>query len=88
MDNGKTRTLWGVGLESAVAGYSKGERLRLEDKGTEKVQWIERMKDGREIEKNGDRRVWDCRSLTRESEVMKGFRVSGMPERDDGPDVA
>ncbi|EPV5998181.1 LPD7 domain-containing protein [Escherichia coli] len=88
MDNGKTRTLWGVGLESVVAGYNKGERLRLEDKGTEKVQWIEKMKDGREIEKNGDRRVWDCRSLTRESEVMKGFRVSGMPERDDGPDVA
>lgn len=88
MDNGKTRTLWGVGLESAVRGFQNGDRVKLADKGVEPVTWKETLKDGSVVEKSGDRRIWEGLSLTREAEMMKGFRISNDPGyENDGPGV-
>ncbi|MEA7079129.1 hypothetical protein ONO00_21600, partial [Salmonella enterica subsp. enterica serovar Montevideo] len=58
------------------------------DKGVEPVTWKETLKDGRVVEKSGDRRIWEGTSLTREAEIMKGFRVSNMEHDNDGPDIA
>ncbi|EKC4415804.1 relaxase [Salmonella enterica] len=88
MEDGKTRTLWGVGLENVVRDFQNGERVKLKDKGVEPVTWKETLKDGRVVEKSGDRRIWEGTSLTREAEIMKGFRVSNMEHDNDGPDIA
>ncbi|EFR9030054.1 relaxase, partial [Salmonella enterica] len=88
MEDGKTRTLWGGGLENVVRDFQNGERVKLKDKGVEPVTWKETLKDGRVVEKSGDRRIWEGTSLTREAEIMKGFRVSNMEHDNDGPDIA
>lgn len=71
MVDGKTKTLWGVGLENVVNGLQIGERVKLEDRGIEHVKWQEEQKDGSFIDKSGQRRIWDCSPLARERENDK-----------------
>lgn len=71
MADGKTKTLWGVGLENAVNGLQNGERVKLEDRGVEHVKWQEEQKDGSFIDKSGQRRIWEGSPLDRERENDK-----------------
>lgn len=87
LENGKTRTLWGVGLQDAVQGLRPGDHTRFEDKGTERVNWTETRKDGTTVEKSGDRRIWEAeptdwaRQQERKAELNPDHNT-------DGPDVA
>lgn len=87
LENGKTRTLWGVGLQDAVQGLRPGDHVRFEDKGTECVNWTETQKDGSIVEKTGDRRIWEAeptdwaRQQERKAELTPDHNT-------DGPDVA
>lgn len=87
LENGKTRTLWGVGLQDAVQGLRQGDHTRFEDKGTERVNWTETRKDGTTVEKSGDRRIWEAeptdwaRQQERKAELNPDHNT-------DGPDVA
>ncbi|HAS8353837.1 TPA: molybdopterin-guanine dinucleotide biosynthesis protein MobB, partial [Vibrio vulnificus] len=71
MADGKTKTLWGVGLESAVDGLRNGERVKFKDRGVEHVKWQEEQKDGSFAEKSGQRRIWEGTPLDRERENDK-----------------
>lgn len=83
MENGKTRTLWGVGLQDAVQGLRSGEHVRFEDKGTERVSWTETRKDGSTVEKSGNRRTWEAeptdweRQQERRAELNPGQNTDG-----------
>lgn len=71
MADGKTKTLWGVGLENAVDGLRNGERVKFEDRGVEHIKWQEEQKDGSFAEKSGQRRIWEGSPLDRERENDK-----------------
>ncbi|WP_239686294.1 MULTISPECIES: LPD7 domain-containing protein [Serratia] len=86
MDDGRTHTLWGVGLESAVEGLKANERVQFVDKGVEPVRWTETLDDGSTVAKSGNRRVWEGEPLEREREQKHD--VSTPQIEDDGPDVA
>lgn len=68
LDSGKERTLWGVGLQSALAdaAYQVGDRIRLTDLGTHTVQVVENGPDGQPYTKDAERREWSCESLSPE----------------------
>ncbi|OSK14530.1 putative relaxase [Escherichia coli M056] len=85
MENGKTRTLWGVGLRDAVQGLRQGEHVRFEDKGTRRVNWTETRKDGSTVEKSGARRIWAAEPTdwARQQE-----RKAELNPDTDGPDVS
>lgn len=88
MDDGNTRTLWGVGLSDAMKGLRPGDEIRIEDKGTHQVNWTETDKDGVTVEKSGERRVWEAeptdweRSQERQAELS-----SDNNQNTDGPGV-
>lgn len=84
MDDGRTHTLWGVGLASAVEGLKTHERVQFVDKGVEPVRWTETLDDGSTVAKSGNRRVWEGEPLEREHK----HDVSTPQVEDDGPDVA
>lgn len=86
MDDGRTHSLWGVGLESAVEGLKANERVQFVDKGVEPVRWTETLDDGSTVAKSGNRRVWEGEPLEREREQKHD--VSTPQIEDDGPDVA
>lgn len=66
--DGSIRTLWGVGLEKAVAGLHTDELVQFEDKGVAPVKWTEMQADGKSINKSGQRRIWQATSIDRHHE--------------------
>jgi len=91
-EDGKIRTLWGVGLQDAVSGLKQGERVKFEDKGVEEGRWTEMLKEGSTVEKSTQRRIWEGSSLDGEREQHPGKPVAPQHPTDDyhydGPDVA
>ncbi len=87
MEDGKTRTLWGVGLQDAVKGLRPGDHTRFEDKGTECVNWTETLKDGSTIEKSGNRRIWEAEPTDWERQQERKAELNS-DHNTDGPDVA
>lgn len=85
MENGKTRTLWGVGLRDAVQGLRPGDNVRFEDKGTERVSWTETRKDGTTVEKSGDRRIWEAEPTDWARQQERRAELN--PDHNTGPDV-
>ncbi|MGX5056792.1 hypothetical protein ACWKX9_24585 [Enterobacter asburiae] len=83
--NGKTRTLWGVGLQDAVQGLRSGDHTRFEDKGTERVSWSETLKDGSTVEKSGNRRTWHAEPTDWSRQQERRAELSGADA--DGPGV-
>ncbi|WP_233983699.1 hypothetical protein [Pectobacterium versatile] len=59
--------------------------MKLADKGVESVTWNEIQKDGSEVEKSGDRRVWEGSLLSREIDLPT---YSDTDRDNDGPGVA
>ncbi|WP_411566786.1 LPD7 domain-containing protein (plasmid) [Pseudomonas orientalis] len=70
-DTGKDRTLWGAGLADAMvqSQLKRGDRVRIEDKGTVPVTLQLRQEDGSMVEKPGYRREW---SVEPETVLMDG----------------
>lgn len=86
LDDGSVKTLWGVGLEDAVAGLEMNEPIRLEDKGVVPVKWTETQADGKSVNKSGQRRIWQAIPMDRHHE-----NETETPQSDadcDGPEVA
>ncbi|PAV05809.1 hypothetical protein CBG25_06070 [Arsenophonus sp. ENCA] len=86
LDDGSVKTLWGVGLEDAVAGLETNELIRLEDKGVVPVKWTETQTDGKSVNKSGQRRIWQATPMDRHHE-----NETETPQSDadyDGPEVA
>ncbi|HGJ5892667.1 MAG TPA: LPD7 domain-containing protein [Arsenophonus apicola] len=86
LDDGSVKTLWGVGLEDAVAGLETNEPIRLEDKGVTPVKWTETQADGKSVNKSGERRIWQATPIDRHHE-----NETETPQSDadyDGPEVA
>jgi len=67
------RTLWGVGLASPMAesGAYPGDRVRIEDLGTEPVIVQETQPDGSVINKSSYRREWEVERETTEQDVPR-----------------
>ena len=65
------RTLWGVGLESAMQGkeLEPGDQVQLEDHGTQPVVVQEVAEDGSIHEKTTRRREWSAAQVMPEREV-------------------
>lgn len=86
LDDGSVKTLWGVGLEDAVAGLETNELIQLEDKGVVPVKWTETQADGKSVNKSGQRRIWQATPIDRHHE-----NETETPQSDadyDGPEVA
>lgn len=86
LDSGKERTLWGVGLESAMAdtSFEKGDRVRLIDHGTQPVSVTEAGPDGQSRTIQAERREWACESLSPAHSVQTaGAMAAFTPEQDE-----
>ncbi len=86
LDSGKERTLWGVGLEFAMAdtGFEKGDRVRLIDHGTQPVSVTEAGPDGQSRTIQAERREWACESLSPAHSVQTaGATTAFTPEQDE-----
>ena len=86
LDDGSVKTLWGVGLEDAVASLETNEPIRLEDKGVTPVKWTETQSDGKSVNKSGQRRIWQATPIDRHHE---NDTENAQSDADyDGPEVA
>ena len=67
LDSGKSRTVWGVGLQDAMsnqqATFKEGDRIRLEDLGTVPVQVPVTQSDGSVVQTTTNRREWSAELL-------------------------
>ncbi len=81
------RTLWGVGLASAMeeAGAIPGDRVQIEDQGTVPVTVQERQADGSVLEKPSFRREWAVERETIEQEGPMALDEAPTAERAAGP---
>lgn len=89
-EEGKIRTLWGVGLQDAVSDLKQGERVKFEDKGVEEVRWTEMLKEGSTVEKSAQRRIWEGSTLECAREQPSEVSVASQQYDDDhdGLDVS
>lgn len=88
MENGKTRTLWGVGLEDTVVAMQKGDRVKFEDLGQKHVTWEEQQKDGTTISRSGERTIWSGVVLERAHEKVRQQTTSPDSREQDGTDFS
>lgn len=64
--DGAEKVVWGVTLESAVAGIEAGENIRLENLGKQKVEWTQQMADGTSEQRTGERVAWRGTAIDRD----------------------
>ncbi len=73
------RTLWGTDFKQLMAQYQPGERVRLQDHGTQAVNVVHQLADGTAETKVAQRRTWTVKSES--MSVARDHPGAGLPAK-------